>query len=57
MLPVMNVEFARSEESPLQGHVGFLEKHLLHVAVTGFLIAAFACCLLLTTGGLRQIVF
>ena len=53
----MNVEFARSEESPLQGYGGFLEKHLLHVVITGFLIAAFACCLLLTTGGLRQIVF
>ena len=51
----MNVEFARREESPLQEPVGFLEKHLLHVIVTGGLIFAFACCLLLVTGGATAI--
>ena len=49
----MNVEFARNEESPQQGYAGFLEKHLLHIFITGFLIVAFACCLLLATGGFR----
>ena len=53
----MNVEFARSEESQRQGYVGLLEKHLLHIVITGFLITAFSCCLLLATGGLRRIVF
>ena len=53
----MNVEFARSEEPPQQWYAGFLEEHLLHIVITGLLIAAFACCLLLATGGLRRIVF
>ena len=49
----MNVEFARSEESQRRGVCRLLEKHLLHIVITGFLIAEFACCLLLATGGFR----
>ena len=59
----MNVALARREGSrlsadvPLRGSFAFRRKHLLHVVVTGFLLFAFAGCLLLTTGGLRQIGF